>query len=154
MRKTLLEVAVYPLLLINIAIGFVMLMGSHTLILIFISRLNQDGAFEDVQLGPFFAIQESASIISIVVMAIIALIAFPLLERYYTNGVKQDELIQRVCLTVGMQLIFVGVLYIMTRLVAEVGISLDVYLTLIGGIILFAISRKLPSNLTDSELPD
>lgn len=143
MRHNLLEILVYPLLLINIAIGFVMLTASHTFILILIDRLNQDGSFESMELGSYYALQQSASMISIVLIAIIGIIAFPILERYYANGVQQLSLIRRVCLTVGVQLIYLGIVQIATHLIAEVAITLDNYLILIIGIILFAISKKV-----------
>lgn len=102
MRPKLLEILVYPLLLINIAIGFVMLTATHTVILILIDRLNQEGSFESMELGSYYALQQSASMISIILIAIIGIIAFPILERYYANGVQQLSLIRRVCLTVGV----------------------------------------------------
>ena len=143
MRHNLLVILVYPLLLINIAIGFFMLTASHTFILIVIDRLNQGGSFESMELGPYYALQQSASMISIILIAIIGIIAFPLLERFYTTGVQQYLLIQRVCLTIGIQLIYLGILQVATHLIAQVNITVDNYLILITGIILFTISNKV-----------
>lgn len=143
MRHNLLEILVYPLLLINIAIGFLMLTASHTFILIVIDRLNQSGSFESMELGPYYALQQSASMISIILIAIIGIIVFPILERYYANGIQQSMLTRRVCSTVGVQLIYLGVVQIAIQLIAEVAITLDNYLILIIGTIFFAISKKV-----------
>ena len=130
-------------------------MSTHTLALVLTSRLNQDGMFREMELGPFFAIQQSVSIISIVIVALVAVIAFPLLEGYYTKGIQQQTLIQRVSLIVGIQLILLGIVQFLTRLIAELSIPIEAYLVLIGGIALVVLSKKvLRQNAKDSSISD
>lgn len=143
MRQTLLEIMVYPILLINIAIGFVMLLGTHTFALILVSRWSQDEVFRELELGSFSAIQDSVSIISIMIMAIGAIIIFPLLERYYTTGAQQGSLIRRASYVVGIQFIYLGILLGMTRLIAEVAVTIDICLMLIAGVSLLLFSKKM-----------
>ena len=123
MRQTLLEVIVYPLLLINIAAGFFMFVATHSLILVMVGRLNQNGTIEELQLGPFTYFERSASNIGVIFMAILALIAVPLLERHYTNSIENNRLFRRFVRVFGIQLIFLGIVDVVTRLIASVSLS-------------------------------
>ncbi len=143
MRQNILAILVYPLLLINIAIGYLMLTSTHILMLVLVSRFNQEGAFEE--LGAFYAIQQSASIFSIILIAIIGIIAFPLLERYYSNAIQNQTLMRRFLRVIAIQLVYLGTVQILTHLLASASVTIISVSSFVGGGLLFVLLRHTQS---------
>lgn len=107
MPKWLLQIAVYLLVLINIALGLLMFMLSYQAILL-AAELMQQGGFTE-PLGPFSYVQRSVSSFSAILLGLLALVLFPVLERYYyrvsNNGLL---LLLRFLRVVGIQLVYLG----------------------------------------------
>lgn len=143
MKPELLKFSIYPVLFINVVIGVAMILGTHTFILILVSRLNQIGFFDNMNIGVFSGIQQVASILGIVVLALIALIAFPLIERYYSKSIEKDVYRKRVLQIIGIQLFYWGIIQLITRLIAGTRTSVSSWLWLVIGVSLILIANRM-----------
>lgn len=154
MRQNLLNIAVYPVLLINIIISVVIVFSSHTLLLILVNRLNQAGIFQNMNLGTFSGIQQVINIFGILVLVGACLVAFPLIERYYIQSIEKGVFIRRAILIIGIQLFAWGLIRLLTRLLTNTVIAFDIIALLLAGsafiLIATTILRKPAESATIS----
>lgn len=148
MRKRYLEVATYPLLVVNLALGFLMFTATHQLIIVFSGWLYRAGRLDG--LGSFPFIQQALSICGVVTLGLLTLIFFSILESYYMRGAKQGLLLlQRFLRTVGIQLLYLGIAQLAVRLMIGVGTDVGMLLVIaqlaVGlGLVIFVTTRVFP----------
>jgi len=145
MGKRYLEVAVYPLLVVNLALGFLMFTTTHQLILVLSDVLHRGGLLEN--LGPFSYVQRSLSSFGVVILGLLTLIFFSTLESYYMRGTERSRLLLRRFLrVVGIQLLYLGIVQLAARLIIGVGADASMLLIIAQlaaglGLVIFATAR-------------
>jgi hypothetical protein len=131
MREKLFHLALYPMIFVNVAIGFLMFGSSYQFLMILSDVVFRDNAITGDVLGPFSAIQRSTSIMGIIGMAVVALILFGLLDSYYgrvaSNG---GHLLNRFLFVIGIQLAYLGVVQLIPRLLIGSMFGMDTVLIL------------------------
>ncbi len=132
--KRFIEFAVYPLLLVNLAIGLLMFLATHQLMFVFARWLHRAGRLDG--LGPWIFIQQTISICGAVIFGIAILVFFSILEAYYTRGGKPSQLLRRFIRTLGIQLLYLGAVQLAARLV--VGFMVVAQLAAGLGLVIFA----------------
>lgn len=146
MRKRYLEVATYPLLVVNLALGFLMFTVTHQFILVLSDVLHRGGLLEN--LGPFSYVQRSLSSFGVVILGLLTLIFFSILESYYMRGTEQGLLLLRRFLrVVGIQLLYLGTVQLAVRLMIGVGADAGMLLIiaqLAAGLGLVIFARATP----------
>jgi hypothetical protein len=152
-RKLFIEIAVYPLLLVNLVIGLLMFANLHQFLLVLLDWWYQDGGLDEAGLGPFSYIQRSVSGFGAILLGLLGLIGFSIMESYYSRSAERGSLLfWRFFRIVGIQLLFLGVAQSVTRLIVGTapGFILAVIIAeLIVGLGLLIFTRNnqaLPTN--------
>lgn len=103
----------YPLLIINLGLGLAMFLLTHQIVLVFVALLGQtDVPGVESNLGPFTYINQSVSIIWVIVLGIAALILFPLLDNYYEKVADSPrQMVIRFLKICGLQLVYIFIVF-------------------------------------------
>ena len=146
MPKWLLQISVYPLILINIALGFLMFILSHQLILLIVGLIRRGGFTE--HLGPFLYVQSFFSSAGAIILALAALILFPLLERYYYKVSESAQaLLLRFLCVMAIQIIYISCAQILTQVLVGIYIEntmlIALFLLASGAVLFNNTSQKL-----------
>jgi hypothetical protein len=154
-RKFLTEAAVYPLLVVNLALGFLMFAVSHQFLLVLSSWLYRDGGLDNLELGPSTYVQRSVSGFGAVILGLLGLIGFSLLESYFSRSAEQGGslLFWRFLRIGGIQLLFLGVVQLATRLIVGIGSDLGMILIITQGLVgigLEVFTRQKPRKSDDA----
>ncbi len=112
MLKGLAIFAVYPLALINLAAGFLVVVGSRTVLLIFLEWLYRDGRITDGREINIPFIIKSIDNLFIVITVLGLLGLFVVLEYQYTRWAYRGLLLQRFIRFLGIQLLTLGVVHL------------------------------------------
>ncbi len=116
MHKGVARVLVYPLLLINIAVGFLWINSARSLFLVFLEWLYRDGRLTDGSTWQIPFIIKSFDNAFFVVAALGLLALFVVLEYRYTDGAHQGLLLQRFIRFLGFEILTLGVVQLTTDL--------------------------------------
>lgn len=149
MSKRLLGIAVYPLLLVNLALGFLMFTLTHQFILVLADVLRRGGVLEGEHIGPFSYVQRSLSGFGVVILGPLVLIFFSIVESYYSRATAQGLLLLwRFLRVVGIQLLYLGGLSAAIRLMVGSLLAADTGILLItvqiaggAGLLIYANNR-------------
>ena len=149
MSKKLLKVAVYPLLLVNLALGFFMFMLSYQIVLVILDLVRHGSVLDSEAQVTFSYARISISSIWVIILAVLALISFGLLDSYYGRRTDSwQHLLVRFLRIVAIQIVYICTIFIAIQLmitgrfIFDFGSLIVTVLLVIGIAILFLTRSK------------
>ena len=142
MPQWLLHVLVFPLAMVNLLVGFLMFAASHQLVLLSLDLMRQRGLTET--LTPFTYLQRSVGGFAAVILGLVAFILFFLLEHLLSKAATQNALFIRFMFMVGIQLIYLGLVQLVTLVLvrsAAANLLSLAFAELVFGIIFLVVYR-------------